>query len=186
MADMRLYETYYGIHTDDWKVNFGEDITNHSYLLVKDYIDSACTCSEYTTVGSPLTFIYPHHLAKIYFIEGVIEGHIILEASSVTATIISYRVEVGKVNLNDPYTVLFTTGNVQINRTLYWYGAYGDVIGFPFWIDAWEKQELSEFDRICIRIYVTVADGLASTVNLYHGNGEGFEDLKITIPFMGI
>jgi len=38
MTDMRYYETFYGIHTNDWSVSFGGIFANHHKILVKDSI----------------------------------------------------------------------------------------------------------------------------------------------------
>ena len=54
-----------------------------------------------------------------------------------------------------------------------------DEVVYPFWIDAWEKEELGELEKIYIKVE-TIAD---ANIELLHGNYPATEDLKITIPF---
>jgi len=190
--DMRYYETFYGIHTDDWMVNFGS-FANHHKLLIKEYINDGCYTTANSTASSGYKFLYPHHIAKTYFIEGVIEGQVTFGSSEATARICSYKVNVCKVHEDTTETILYSTGWVQVNATLAWDSTYG--IGeervFPFWIDAWNYSELSEKERIYIQVQSTCTDNdnfvncsASSCTNsvLWHSNDATWEDIKITIP----
>jgi hypothetical protein len=190
--DMRYYETFYGIHTDDWDWTFGA-FTDHHYVLVKEYINEGCSCTETSSATNIIEFLYPHHIKKKYFIEGVIEGHVTFACSDATAYICQYRVTVGKVNENTTKTELFTTGWTTVDKTLDWNSTYsiGEEIVLPFWIDAWEKEELGEFDRIYDRVKSTCTDdtnftdcsqSACTNIILWHSNDSTWEDIKITIP----
>lgn len=181
--DLRYYETFYGIHTNDWAETFGS-FANHHKLLVKEYISDGCDTTEAS--GTSLAtheFLYPHHLKKTYFIEGVVTGHITLVASACSTSVCSFRVTVCKMHEDNTPTELFTTGWVTVNDTLGWDAVYsvGDETVYPFWIDAWEKEKLTEFERIYIKIEVTTTDSCCS---LYHSNDSTWEDIRITIPFV--
>jgi hypothetical protein len=179
--EMRDYRTFYGINVDDFSITFG-DFINHHKLLLENYISDGCDCTESSSATVDSAFIYPNHIDKIYFIEGVIQGHITLAASGATTTIDSYRVSVGKVHEDTTRTVLYTTGWVPISATLAWNDTYsiGEEKVYWFSIDAWDKSKLDEFERIYILVEV---DSDAACV-LYHSNDATWEDIKITIPIM--
>jgi hypothetical protein len=178
--DMRYYETFYGIHTDDWVETFGV-FADHHKLLVKEYINEGCSATETSTASDTNKFLYPQHIKKTYFIEGVIQGHITVAASTCTGTMTSYRVTVCKMNENTDDDELFTTGWVTVNDTLAWDAAYsiGDEMVYPFWIDAWNAKKLDEHERI----YIKVETNSDNCCVLWHSNDSTWEDLKITIPF---
>jgi len=178
--DLRYYETFYGVDLTHWKVNFGS-FNDHTKLLVKEYVSDGCS-SATSTASQTLKFIYPHHIKKKYFIEGVIDGHITVAASGATAIVDQYRVSVCKANVDNSETELFTTGWVDVDDdNLPWDSGYniGEERVYPFWIDAWNKKELSENDRIYVKVEVMAVNDV-----LWHSNDATWEDLKITIPFV--
>ena len=182
-SDTRYYETFYGIYVDDWEESFGGYFTNHHKLLVKEYLSDGCSTTDDSAATNVQEFLYPQHIAKTYFIEGVIKGHITLAASLATATITKYRVDIYKVHATSGATSqLFTTNWVTVNDTLEWDNTYniGEEMVYPFWIDAWEYEELSEEERIFVRIEVDCDN---DTV-IWHSNDSTWEDIKIEIPFM--
>ena len=178
--DLRYYETFYGIYTNDWEITFGS-FTDSPNLLVKEYISDACDTTDYSIATDTAKFIYPHHIKKIFFIEGVIEGHITVASSSATSTVTDYKVTVGKVHEDTSVeTDLFTTGWITVNTTLTWDSTYsiGEEIVYPFWIDAWDYAEISDKERIYVKIEVNGDNNCV----LWHRNDATWEDLKITIP----
>lgn len=178
--DMRLYETFYAIHVDDWKINFGT-FSDHNKILTKEYISVGCSTTDYSAASNVNEFIYPHHIKKKYFIEGVISGQITLAALSDDSTVTSYKVSIWKIHENNQKDELFTTGWIVVNDTLTWDAAYsiGEEMVYPFWIDAWEKEELSEKEKIFLKVEVNANN---NTV-LWHSNNATWEDIKIEIPF---
>lgn len=178
--DMRYYETFHAIEVDDWKVNFAIFSAHHK-ILVKEYINIGTSTTDYSTANDTNEFLYPHHIKKTYFIEGVISGHITLAAQGGESTVTSYRVTVCKVHQNNQVNELFTTGWVDVNDTLAWDAIHsiGEEMVYPFWIDAWEKEELSEKEKIYLKIE---ANCNANTV-LWHSNNNTWQDIKIEIPF---
>jgi hypothetical protein len=196
MSDMRVYETFYGIYTDNWTVNWGT-FSNQHHLLVKEYISDGCNCTEHSSPTGGLYFIYPHHLAKTYFIEGVIEGQITIGCEGADAYVCAYKVTVGKMHENGTDTPLFSTQWVYLYYFLDWDSEYevGEEIVFPFWIDAWSKAKVDEFERIYVKVEVSTSsdDGYDDCETteyrdavIWHSNDATWEDLKITIPFMGL
>jgi hypothetical protein len=193
---MRMYETFYGIHTDDWTVDFGT-FSNHHKILVKEYISDGASCTTSSSATNTHKFIFPHHIKKTYFIEGEISGQVTFAASSATSYLCAYRVSVCKMNEDTTDTELFTTGWKSVNKTLYWNSTYkvGDEIVLPFWIDAWNEAKLDEKDRIYVKVESTCTDSAAfascaasscTNIALLHGNDATWEDLKIEIPFLGV
>jgi len=162
--DMRMYETFYGIHVDDWGITFGGAFDESHYILTKDYINEGCACEETSEASNALKFIYPHHTAKTYFIEGVISGHF-----TPAAEITKYRVSIFKIHES--------TGD-----ELSWNSDYeiGEEKVYPFWIDAWEKEKLTEFERFYLKIEV---EGNSYTY-FWHSNDSTWEDIKVEIPFI--
>lgn len=198
--DMRYYETFFGIHTDDWSNTFGA-FSNHHKILTKNYINKGAITTDFSTATETHKFLYPHHIKKTYFIEGVITGHITFESSTATGYLCAYRVSVCKVNEDTVETELFTTGWRTQCDVLGWDATYGvpssipgeeGSIVYPFEIDAWEKVKLTEYDRIYLKVESTCSldnscvSCLATTctnVSLWHSNDATWEDIKITIPF---
>jgi len=153
--DMRYYITFYGIRTDDWGETFADPaFVDHHKLLVKEYISDGCDTRDLT--ASPQgthKFLYPQHIKKTYFIEGTITGQITFAAYGGECTIGDFRVTLCKVHEDTTQTELFTTGWITVTRTLTWdegTGA-GEEIVYAFWIDAWNKAELNEFERIYLK-----------------------------------
>ena len=182
-GDMRYYETFYAVSVDDWKVDFGGYFSNHSNLLVKEYINEGCSTTTSSPAASTLEFLFPHHIKKKYFVEGVIQGHITLASSGATATVTKYKVSLNKIHeTSGTKTTLFSTGWVTVSDTLAWNATYsiGDEMVYPFWIDAWEKATLTEHERFYIKIEI---DADTDTV-IWHSNDSSWEDIKIEIPFM--
>ncbi len=184
----RYYMTFYGYELTDWPINFGSFV-NHTKILDTEYVSEAATSVEYSAATDTNEFLYPHHIKKTYFIEGVAKGHITMVASSCTATITAYRVTIGKVNeITGIKSELFTTGWVTTEYELGWNSTYnvGEEKVFPFWIDCWEHARLDEDDRIFIRVETDTSTCTASSCScmaLFHSNDSEWEDLKIEIPF---
>ena len=177
--DMRYYETFYGIHTNHWTGSFGA-FTNHNKILVKEYISDATSTEDTSPASDVNEFLYAHHIKKIYHIEGVITGHITLAATNVTCAITSFRVTLCKMHDDLTPTELFSTGWKTVDDTLTYEDEIGEERVYYFEIDAWEKETLTEFERLYVKVEVT-AD--ADTV-LMNSNDADWEDVKITIPFM--
>lgn len=176
--DMRYVETFYGIHTNQWKVSFGA-FSNHNKLLVRDYISDGTLTTDSSSASDTNEFLYVNHIKKKYFIEGVITGQITLAANSATVSVTSFRVTVCKVNEDTDTEELFTTGWVTVNDTLAYAGEVGDERVYYFEIDAWEKATLQEKDRLYLKVEV---DADNDTI-LMHSNDADWEDVKVTIPF---
>ena len=198
--DMRYYETFYGVHINDWEETFGS-FPNHHKLLVKEYISDGCSTTTSSTATQEYKFLYPQHIKKTYFVEGVINGHITFSASSATAYLCAYRATLCKVHEDTTETELYTTGWVTVNDTLGWDAEYkipssiegeeGEMV-YPFWIDAWEYEKLDEYERLYFKVESTcsinsdhLSCGASSCANLvlYHSNDATWEDIKVTIPF---
>ena len=188
--DNRYYETFYGIYTDDWNVNWGT-LSSHRYLLVKDYLSDACSTTSDSTWGSTATvFLYPHHIKKTYYIEGVIEGHITFHAKSAYSYVSDYRISIVKISNSAIETTLATTGVITINDNIAYDATWhtGDDVVYPFWIDVFDYPKLiTENERLGVKIeWNADTPDRSSTVtaSLIHWNDSEFEDFKITIPFI--
>ena len=194
--NMRYYETFYAIHVNHWTESFGA-ITDSNKLLVKDYISDGCTSTDTSSGTNTHKFLYPQHIAKVYFIEGVIEGQVTFAASTATAYICSYRVTVCKMHEDTTDLELFTTGWITVSDTLIWNTkrSIGEERVYPFWIDAWDKEKLDEHERIYLKVESTCSDVIGcvdsiasacTNIALWHSNDATWEDIKITIPFVGL
>lgn len=178
--DMRYHLELYGIHYNDWEIDFGT-FADHHKILVEKYINDATSTTETSEASDTNKFIYPFHVKKIYFIEGIIEGQITVASSTTTSTVTSYRVSVGKVNDNtDIESELFSTGWVTVADSLAWDSTYsiGTEMVYAFWIDAWEKEELDEFDRIYVNVEINADDNAV----IWHSNDSTYNDIFIDVP----
>ena len=151
------------------------------HLLDKDYISEGCSTLDSSEASVTHKFIYPHHIKKTYWIEGVVKGHITLGASDCTSTVTAYRATVCKIHLDNTETELATSGWVTVNDTLAWDAglSVGEEMVYPFWIDVWDEQMLDEEERIYFKIEVTCNN----CTHLYHSNDSTWEDLWVSIPF---
>lgn len=181
VSDQREFITFYGFYDDDWEVVFGS-FANHHYSLNRDYISEGCSTTESSLASTTHKFIYSHHIKKTYFIEGVIEGEICIAANGDTATVASYRVTLCKVHDSGLNNELVTTGWRSVNDTLAWDAGTGtgDEIVYHFRIDAWEKQKLTDKERLYIKIEVDSNE----YAYLMHSNDKSWTDVWVDIPFM--
>ena len=180
--------TFYGVHVNDWSVTFGSFSNHHKLLLDEHYLSDGCSCATSSEATHTHKFLFPHHIRKTYFIEGIAEGQITVAASSATATMYAYRVSICKVHEDTTETELFTTGWRVVNLTLNWDSTYniGEELVLPFWIDCTEKAKLSENERIYVKIETdtsTCTQSSCSNMRLLHDNSAEWEDFKIDIPF---
>ncbi len=180
MVGQRQYLKFYGIDYNDWEESFGSFV-NHHKILTQNYISDGVSTEATTQAHGEHKFLYPHHLERTYFIEGRIEGNIVVSTEGTTGDINSYRVSVCKVHEDSTETELASTGWVSVNVTLEWDSEYniGDETVFHFWIDCWKEQELSDLERLYIKIQI---DSDASII-LYHSNDSKWEDVWVEIPF---
>ena len=187
-SDERYYETFYGIYTDDWEIDGRWNIPNHHFILVKDYPSDACSTTSDSTWGSSATiFLYPHNIKKTYLLEGVVEGQITFHAKTAYSYVSDYRVTIVKIHEDTTETELATTGIVVVNDAIAYDAEWhtGDDIVYPFWIDVFdEAQEITEKERIGVKIEWDVGNSSSVTATMMHDNDSSFEDLKITLPFL--
>jgi len=183
--DFRVFETYYAVHISDWEETY-PGFPNWHKLLVEEYINEGCSCATSSRASDINEFLYPHYIKETYFIEGVIKGHVSFACSGCTGYMTDYRVTVCRVNEDTTKHELFSTGWVTVDHTFGWDGTYPSIIKgeegeivFPFWIDAWEYELLTKFDRIYLKIETTSNN----CVVLWHSNDATWEDVKIEIPF---
>lgn len=178
--EMRYHLELHGIDYDDWTVDFGT-FSDHTMVMLEDYISDATSCTDTSAASDTNKFIFPFHIKKKYFIEGIILGQITLASSNATSHVTSYRVTVCSINEStNTESELFTTGWVTVNDDLDWDGTYsiGEERVYAFWIDAWNYVELGEYDRI----FIKVESNCDNNCVLWHSNDSNFNDLYIDIP----
>ena len=75
---------------------------------------------------------------------------------------------------------LYTTGWVTVNDSLAWNSTYsiGSEMVYAFWIDAWEKSKLGEFDRIYVNVEINADDNAV----IWHSNDSTYNDIFIDVP----
>jgi hypothetical protein len=190
MSDMRDYVTLYGIYTDDWITSFGGNTFNRH--LVKDYIAGAggtgayCSCTSSSVwIKGGREFIYPQNIKKIYFLEGVIQGEVLFE-SYLASKCSDYRVTIFKLNTDTTKTDLATTGVITLLPTGDSYASY-DGMFYHWWIDLTEHKEITEDDRIGLRVEWNVSHTSTVTANLVHDNDSSSAtglNLWVEIPLL--
>jgi hypothetical protein len=79
-------------------------------------------------------------------------------------------------------TELASTGWVTVDKFLLWDDelGIGDESVFHFWIDCWNEKELSEFERIYVKIEFQAED---EGILFLHCNDATWEDFYVEIPF---
>lgn len=181
VSDMRDYYKFYGVFTDDWITTFGGNTFNRH--LVKEYVADGCSCTTSSAwVSGGREFIYPHNIKKKYFLEGVIQGEILFE-DWISSKCTDFRVTVFKLNADTNKTDLATTGVISIADS---YTAYGGIF-YHWWIDLTEAKELSEDDRIGLRVEWNVAHTSTPTAHLVHDNDSSTStglNLWVELPFL--
>jgi len=178
--EVRFYETFYAVHLNDWMETYGSFI-NHHKLLTKEYESEGCDTTDASSCSDgTYEFLYPEHIKKVYFVEGVIKGQITIVASSATVTFENYRVTLCKVNDAGVKTELFTTGWITVDTILNWDAVYevGDERVYPFRINAWDKAKLFDHERLFLRVQVDNEPN----ADLWHSNDATWEDIKIIVP----
>jgi len=194
LSDQRDFIIFYGIKNNDWETTFGR-FTDHSEALVTEYIgidtstsdstqaDSACTDGYCATVR----FLFPHHIKKQYYIEGVLQGEITVACNGGASHITDYKISVWKTNTDGTYERLaYTYSNdsewIPVNDDLAWDA--GNSIGeekvYHWYIDCWDAQELLENDRIYLQIEIR---GTNTNLYLMHANDPEWIDVWAKIPF---
>lgn len=182
MTDMRYHRKFFGISIDDWQHTFGS-FSNTHYILVDDYISEGCVTTDSSEASIAHSFLYPHHIKTIYYIEGTIEGEITLAASDATSTVTSYRITVCKTfkGASEPDEELKSTGWITVDNTLAWDATYG--IGeekvYHYWIEIWDEQKITEKQRLYLKIEVNCDQ----YTHLMHSNAATWQDVWIDIPF---
>lgn len=191
--DERAYYTFYGIDINTWEENFGT-LLEHNKLLVKQYLsEDASTTSSTQWTSSGTVFLYPHHIKKKYYIEGVVEGQITFTADpygndpdGTGASYVSdFRVTLIKYGNDASEEEFASTGVINISD----YDDYKiDGNGYkvyPFWIDVYtEPIEFTENERFGIKIDWDIDNSSTPSCYLSHENWQQGEDIKITIPLL--
>ena len=181
-SDMRDYIKLYGIYLEDWSSLWAGKTYN--YHLLREWVSSATIASKVSTVwtASGCSFIFPHHIKKTYFLEGVVEGEITFAGASAATDVTNYRVSIFKRNEDTTETNLCTTGV----RTLTNHAIAADDIGrYHFWIDAYEAKELSDYDRLGLRVEWNVNGIAGPTAALYHDYLDGWGyDIWVDVPLI--
>ncbi len=194
IQDQRDFVIFYGIKQNDWESSFGK-FRYHKEELVMSYINIDADCSEYTQATSctnslycvTVEFLFPHHIKKQYYIEGVIEGEFAVACNGGNSQINDFRVSIWKTNENSTFERLAVTdlsGSewITLNDTLTWDG--GNSIGeekvYHWRIDCWNAKELKEEDRFYLQIEIR---GTNDKLYLLHSNDPDWTDIWVKIPF---
>ena len=193
MADERDYITMYGFQFDDWDSTFGGTTFDHHLVrnanTVSPYVMST-TSSVWVTNG--VEFIYPHHIKRKYFLEGVVEGEVTFGHNEATVSQISdYRVTIFKLNTDTTKTDLATTGVVSVTFRTSSCVPAGDGMVFHYYINVYQEPKvISEFDRIGIRIewnkehVIGVSETSAKLLHELSIVGNGNYDLWADLPLI--
>lgn len=189
VEDQRDFITFYGIVYNDWKVTFGK-FSDVEEQLVTDYISIDCDCEEKTQATATATdyrvnleFMFPHHIKKQYYIEGVAEGEFTVACNGDDSYITDYKITICRTNADKSYEELNSTGWIAVNKDLTWDAgnSIGEEAVFHWRIEIWETAiELKEEDRFYIKIEIR---GSNNHLYLMHSNDPEWTDVWAKIPF---
>lgn len=179
MSDLRDYIKFYGIWLDDWDTTWGGQ--TYERHLLREWTVNALSETSSTWASGGRKFLYPHHIKKTYFLEGVIEGEITFGATAISH-VSNYVVTIFKLNTDTTETTLATTGVITVaNHTV----AALDSHSFHFWIDCYNAKELGEYDRLGVKVEWNVNGIGTVTANLYHDYDATYGyDLWVDMPFI--
>jgi len=189
MSDNRQYETFYGIEVNNWDITFGT-LSGHNKILNKNYINEECsTTSNSQWCSSGSIFLYPHHIKKKYYIEGIVEGYVTFtsEGAGEGSAVSDYRVSLIKVSSTATEETLAATNVIIVNDTIDWDSGTGtgDYKKYPFWIEVWqEPQEVGAEERIGVKVEWDLNNSSTVTAYLSHENWQQGNDFMMTIPFL--
>ena len=180
--DQREYIEFFAIYPDDTDVSFGTFVNTHK-ILVREYLDEGCNFTDELDANETHDFLYPHHIKKIYFIEGVIKGQVTYCCNGGDGYVHSYRVSIYKMSKFNTPTELSTTNWKTVDLSLSWDGmlGVGEEIPIPFYIDQWEEQEVGENERLYLKVE-TDTDGHPWT-RLVVANDPSYNTTYVEIPF---
>lgn len=187
LEDQRDFIKFYGVIYPDWLITFGV-FTDHTEQLITEYVSDACLTTEYTQADVAglieLDFLFPHHIKKQYYIEGVIEGEITCACNGGTSTVSDYKVTIYKTNGDDLGLELLVSSDwITTNDVLAWDAgnSIGDEVTYNYKIEAWDAvYELLTEDRIYVKIEVRFNNNKGV---LMHANDKEWHDVWIKIPF---
>jgi len=198
LEDQRDFITFYGIKHSDWDVTFGKFI-DHAEVLVTDYIGIDVDCAEKTQATSCTTdycitveFVFPHHIKKEYYIEGVLEGEFTVACNGGASHITDYRISIWKTNTDTTYERLAVTVDgdpeieanewITVDDDLAWDAgnSIGDEKVYHWYINCWTAQKLLENDRLYLKIEIR---GTNNSLYLMHSNDPDWTDVWAKIPF---
>jgi hypothetical protein len=188
--DLPFYETLYGMKVQDWFWSYGSGIFFEShYVMKKEYVNEGCITDDYTTLTSGennIRLIYPYWIKRKYYIEGIAYGQITLSCYGDDSDLVSYKINLKKVDSDGKVTPLGTTDTVTpVNTIFTWDGglSVGTEIVYYYEIDVSPEKEILNDDRLFIEIVIVTSN---EYMILYHSNDATWEDLKINIPFRGL
>lgn len=180
MNDMRDYYKFYGIRLDDWDTVFGgQTFERH---LLRDWVtDLVFSTPSSIWVSGGYSFLYPHHIKKKYYLEGVVEGEVSFGAVA-HSHVSNYRVTIFKLNTDTTSTDLVTTGIITVTNHAV---IANDINRYHFWIDAFNAKELTEYDRLGVKVEWNLNGIGTTTAYLYHDYvaADGY-DLWVDVPLI--
>ena len=193
VTDQRDFIIFYGIKYTDWMTTFGKFV-DHRGILATKYLHIDCACSEYTHASSctpyycvTMEFLFPHHIKKQYYIEGVIQGEFTVACNGGNSQINDYRISVWKTNQDTTFerlavTYLGASEWISLNHSLTWDAGHsiGQERVYHWYIDCWTAQELKEHDRLFLKVEIR---GTNNFLCLMHANDPDWEDIWAKIPF---
>ena len=181
----RQFIDFFGIHLYDWIETFGSFANTH-YFMTREYESEGCSWLDSSEASVTHNFLYPFDIERVYYLEGTATGQITLVAVDGEATITDYRVTICKTyeGMSSPDEELQSTGWRVVDDTLAWDAVHsvGEEIVYPFRIHISPEKEVSEHERLYLKIEVRCN----AFTHLMHTNDAKWEDVFISIPFKGL
>lgn len=183
MGVNRQFIKFYGVELSDWDETFGTFSATHHFML-REYVSEAASSTDSSPASDTNMFLYPFDIERVYYIEGLAEGHITIAASGCTATITDYRVTICKTfeGASQADVEIATTGTITVNDSIAWdvANSIGDEIVYPFFIHISPEAQCSEGERLYLKVECTCSD--KGCAILMHSNDASWQDLFIDIP----
>jgi hypothetical protein len=176
MAELRHYQTYYGVQVSNATFSWGG--RDYDYLLLKDYFDDETISTATTSNLGTCTFLYPFRIQQKYFIEGVISGHLHVFNHSTakvvtTHNITSYTVKLRRIDSSDASKTL-----EEVTKTINQSVATQDYVCVPFFMDVTDKHEFGVNERFAVALSISTG---SDSLSMAHENDRSNEDFKINI-----
>jgi len=184
MANVRQYQTYFGVHLVHWEQEWGNIAYNKMLTKSLPVADDFIETEDYTAEHNA-SFLYPLKYLNAYYLDGLLEGWFSIYNSNALTTydIESYTVKLQKSNNIQavPTDLVSYTNTLSTVSTV----PTESYLTMPIYVDI-NHQLIEENEKLILYVEITATTDTDTPKNLSvaHANTTtGGVDLQIKIPY---